>query len=50
VAAKLYEAEGRTVDAIAEVETALDYWSEAEPEYRPAREARAVLEELKAAG
>ena len=50
VAARLYAAEGRTAEAIAEVETALDYWSEADPEYRPAREARALLEELQAAG
>ena len=50
LAARLYAAEGRTSDAISEVETALDTWSEADPEYRPAREARALLEELKAAG
>ena len=50
VAARLYAAEGRRADAIDEVETALGYWSEADPEYRPAREARALLEEFKAAG
>jgi TolB-like protein len=48
VAARLYTAEGRAAEAIAEVETALDYWSEADPEYRPAQEARALLEELQA--
>jgi hypothetical protein len=36
-----------TADAIAELEIALDYWSEADPDYRPAREARALLEELR---
>jgi len=49
VAARLYAAEGRMADAIAEVETALGYWSEADPEYRPALEARALLKELQAA-
>lgn len=50
VAARLYAAEGRTTEAIAEVETALDTWSEADPDYRPAAEARALLEELRSAG
>lgn len=48
VAARLYAAEGSTAEAIAEVETALDIWSEADPDYRPAREARALLDQLRA--
>ncbi|MGB5302691.1 MAG: tetratricopeptide repeat protein, partial [Gemmatimonadota bacterium] len=48
VAARYYAAQGRTADAIAEVETALSYWSAADPTYRPAAEARALLEELQA--
>jgi tetratricopeptide (TPR) repeat protein len=47
VAARLYAGQGMTADAIAELEIALDYWSEADPDYRPAREARALLEELR---
>ena len=50
VAARLYAAEGKTSEAISEVETALDTWSEADPDYRPAAEARALLEELRSAG
>jgi tetratricopeptide (TPR) repeat protein len=48
VAARLYAGQGRTADAIAELEIALDYWSGADPHYRPAAEARALLEELQA--
>ncbi len=48
-AARLYAAQGRTPEAIAELETALGYWSDAEPEYRPAWEARTLLEELREA-
>ena len=40
---RLFEAE-----AIVEVETALGYWSAADRTYRPAAEARALLEELQA--
>ena len=49
VAARLYAAQGRKVDAIAELEIALGYWSAADPDYRPAGEARALLEELRSA-
>jgi tetratricopeptide (TPR) repeat protein len=50
VAARLYAGQGRTADAIAELEIALAYWSAADPDYRPAAEARALLEELQTAG
>jgi tetratricopeptide (TPR) repeat protein len=46
-AARLYAAQGRTADAIAQLEGALDIWSEADPDFRPAQEARALLEELR---
>jgi tetratricopeptide (TPR) repeat protein/TolB-like protein len=49
-AARLYAGQGRTADAVAEAEAALDIWSLADPDFRPAREARAFLEELGAAG
>ena len=49
VAARLYAAQGRKVDAIAELEIALGYWSAADPDYRPAGEAHALLEELRSA-
>lgn len=45
-AARLYAAQGRTADAVAELEAALDIWSEANPEFRPAQQARTLLEEL----
>ena len=45
-AARLYAAQGRRPDAIAELEAALAIWSEADPEFRPAQEARALMEEL----
>jgi len=48
VAARLYAAEGKAEEAIAEVEAALDVWSEADPVYRPAREAREMLAQLRA--
>jgi hypothetical protein len=41
---------GRTADAMSELEVALDIWSEADSDYRPAQEARALLEELRAGG
>jgi tetratricopeptide (TPR) repeat protein len=50
LAAQLFAGEGRTADAIAELEIALAYWSAADPDYRPAAEARALLEELQKAG
>lgn len=43
-----YAERGRTADAIAELEIALDYWSAADPGYGPAQEARDLLEELRA--
>lgn len=49
-AARVYTAQGRTDDAIAELETALEAWSEADPKYIPAREARELLVELRAGG
>jgi len=45
-----YAQRGRTSDAIAQLEIALGYWSTADPDYRPAREARALLEELEQGG
>ncbi len=45
-AARLFAAQGRTADAIVQLEAALDIWSEADLEFRPAREAQALLEEL----
>ncbi len=45
-AARLYAAQDRTAEAIAELEVALEIWSEADPDFRPAQEARALLEEL----
>ncbi|NNK49109.1 MAG: hypothetical protein HKP01_09585, partial [Gemmatimonadetes bacterium] len=50
LAANLYAGQGRTDDAIAELEAALEYWSEADADFRPAAEARALLAELQAAG
>jgi tetratricopeptide (TPR) repeat protein len=50
IAARHYSAQGRTADAIAELEIALDYWSGADPDYQPAREARSLLEELRVGG
>jgi len=47
-AARLYAAQDRTAEAIAELEVALEIWSEADPDFRPAQEARALLEELQA--
>jgi tetratricopeptide (TPR) repeat protein/TolB-like protein len=46
IAARHYSARGRTADAIAELEIALGYWSTADADYRPAREAQALLDEL----
>ena len=47
LAASYYSERSQTADAIAELETALDIWSEADPDYRPAQEARALLAELR---
>lgn len=49
-AAELYAALGRRDDAIAELETALETWAEADPEYVPAREARELLQVLRTEG
>jgi tetratricopeptide (TPR) repeat protein/TolB-like protein len=49
VAAQHYAARGRTAEAIAELEIALGYWSTADSDYRPAQEARALLDDLQAA-
>ena len=48
--ARLYAGQGRTADAIAELELALGYWSEADANFRPAGEARELLTELQTAG
>lgn len=45
--ARYYAARGRTDEAIAHLESALDVWSEADPGYIPAQEARALLAELR---
>ncbi|MCL7959982.1 MAG: tetratricopeptide repeat protein [marine benthic group bacterium] len=50
VAARLYAGQGRTEDAVAALEVALAVWAEADSDFRPAAEARALLEELQAAG
>jgi len=50
MAARLYGGQGRTADAIAELEIALGYWSEADANFRPAAEARELLTELQTAG
>jgi len=45
--ARYYVARGQTDEAIAHLEYALDVWSEADSDYVPAREARALLTELR---
>lgn len=45
--ARYYAARGRTDEAISHLEAALDIWSEADPEYIPAQEARELLAELR---
>ncbi len=47
LAARLEAARGATDDAIAELGVALEIWSEADENYRPAAEARALLAELR---
>lgn len=49
-AARLYAAQGRTADATTHVELALSIWSDADPEFRPAQEARELSEELRNGG
>jgi tetratricopeptide (TPR) repeat protein len=49
LAARNYAARGMTAEAIAELEIALGYWSTADADYRPAQEARALLDELQTA-
>lgn len=48
-AARLDAARGRRDEAIGHLETALATWSAADPGYRPAREARALLDTLRGA-
>ena len=45
--ARYYVARRQTADAISHLEAADDIWSEADAEYIPARDARALLEELR---
>ena len=45
--ARYHAARGQTTEAISHLEAALGFWSEADPEYIPAQEARALLEELR---
>ncbi len=45
--ARYHAGRGRTEDAIAELEAALQIWSEADADYRPAQEARELLRELR---
>ena len=45
--ARYYVARGQTDEAIAHLESVLDVWSEADPEYILAQEARALLTELR---
>jgi tetratricopeptide (TPR) repeat protein len=45
--ARYYAARCRTDEAISHLESALDIWSEADPEYIPAQEARELLAELR---
>jgi len=44
--ARYHAARGQTADALSHVEAALNIWSEADAEYIPAQEARALLAEL----
>ncbi len=44
----VYQEMGRTDDAIEQLRAALEIWKDADPEYIPAQEARAKLEELEA--
>lgn len=50
LAARLHEGMGRTADAVAELEAALDYWADADVDFEPAAEARELLAELRATG
>jgi tetratricopeptide (TPR) repeat protein len=47
--ARAYDAMGRRDDAVRHVEQALETWAPADPEYRPAVEARQLLERLRSA-
>ncbi|KPJ74630.1 MAG: hypothetical protein AMS19_15125 [Gemmatimonas sp. SG8_23] len=49
-AARLAAARGDTAEALGHLDAALAIWSEADPEYRPAQEARALRAELAAGG
>jgi tetratricopeptide (TPR) repeat protein/TolB-like protein len=46
--ARYHAARGRTEDAVAELEAAVEIWSEADPDHRPSREARELLRDLRA--
>jgi hypothetical protein len=45
--ARYNAARGRTEAAIVELEAALEIWSEADPDYHPAQEARELLRDLR---
>lgn len=47
LAARFYADASRTDEAIAQLERAVETWSEADPDFRPAIEARAMLAELR---
>jgi tetratricopeptide (TPR) repeat protein len=47
LAARLHAARGATDESIAQLEVALDFWSEADEDYRPAAEARELLVDLR---
>lgn len=44
--ARFHAARGQTSEAIGHLQAALGFWSDADPEYIPAQEACALLEEL----
>lgn len=45
-AGRLYAARGRTAEAVEHLDIALEIWAEADPDFRPAQEARALRESL----
>jgi len=45
--ARYHIARGQTDEAVTHLEAAVGFWSEADPDYIPAQEARALLEELR---
>ena len=46
--ARYHAARGRTEEAIAELEAAVEIWSKAGPDHRPSRESRELLRDLRA--